>query len=97
MAPIMVWDEEDGIAKHQVIILHTIALMRANSIASILNVYRLKSPSPIVLATAVPKIKGPAKFPIAAMERETLVEAACDAIMVATTVQLSLNPFMKAL
>lgn len=96
IAPIMVWDEEDGIAKYQVIILHAIALIRAKRIASILNAYRSNSSFPRVLATAVPKMNGPTRLPIAAIRRAILIDVARDAIIVATTVQLSWKPFRNA-
>src|SRR4030067_700782 len=90
--PIKAWDEEDGRPMYQVMRFQMTAANKAAGIACTGMAESAGSPSPMVVTTATPKMKGPAKWAAAARARATRGRIAPDEITVAPTLELSRKP-----
>jgi hypothetical protein len=94
--PIRAWEVLEGKPKYQVNRFHKIALVRAAMITALLIAAGSTTSLPIVVATATPKRKGPAKWAAALMSSAIRGETARDEIIVATMLLASWKPFRKS-
>ncbi len=101
--PISAWDELEGRPNHQVIRFQAMAPISAATIRPAERAMAFGSNAdvsmiflPIVLATAVPKRKGPMNSQIAAMVSAIAGDMAPVTMIVATTFAASWNPLEKS-
>ncbi len=94
--PIRACEELLGKPRYHVSRFQTIALVNAANKTASLMAPAITTSSPMVLATATPKMKGPKNSASAVIPNARRGESARDEIMVATTLLESWMPFKKS-
>src|SRR3990172_5098156 len=94
--PIRACEELEGMPSHQVSTFQTMAEISAARATGTVTASPVTTSLQIVLATATPNKKGPAKLARADMPNAQRGDIAREAIAVATTLALSWNPFRKS-